>query len=201
VSIFFRTRPRGACMALDGRAALLLVVALAAVRAQTDCYNVTHPSLEAHFDAGSALVRACRAAGDTGPNATTCHDPCVQALVTERQGECFVRLQLLGHTCEDLLGLIMSVLTMQKAGITGCRPRVDTICRQKPKGWSLPWHAIVPAAAGGFLLAAAAVSAAWYFVDRLQLHQYEKSDDENLQARPPRREADVFEVQRIEPTA
>jgi len=36
-----------------------------------------------------------------------------------------------------------------QAGITGCRPRVDTICRQKPKGWSLPWHAIVPAAAGG----------------------------------------------------
>jgi len=171
-------------MALDGRAALLLVVALAAVQAQTDCYNVTHPSLEAHFDAGSALVRACRAAGDTGPNATTCHDPCLRALVTERQSPCFTGLQAAGHPCEDVFGLILSALSLQKLGIAGCRPYASFVCLQRPGRRSIPWHTVLPVATGLLLLAVGAVSAGLYYVDKMELHRYEVSDDEEAAAAP-----------------
>eukprot|EP00668_Euglena_longa_P015972 GGOE01020163.1.p2 GENE.GGOE01020163.1~~GGOE01020163.1.p2 ORF type:complete len:206 (+),score=63.24 GGOE01020163.1:58-618(+) len=141
------------------------------------CYDATQPSLAEHFNAASVLVRICQAFGDVGANSSTCHEGCVQSLVQVRQSDCFRRLLTSGQVCEDVLGLILSVLSLKKVGLPGCRPRIKYICSQDVTSSSLPWHSILALIAGGAAVCAVAMYAAVYYADKYGFHHYEGDDD------------------------
>ena len=68
-----------------------------------------HPKLWALRRGAAAGIEGIGAAQAPG-----CHDSCLKTLIEERHSECFTKLQHAGHTCEDLMGLILSAMSLNK---------------------------------------------------------------------------------------